>query len=148
MSDEPQLNPELPFKSLSELVKEANNLPIEPYEYDVKTRDVVVLVLDRASVEFEHDDHPEVGGSALDYETLRIKSNPHILAVAALDRNGVVHNAQRRIGDFPNRIQQKALLAFKALIGSFGIYPFKRIWALTTPLSWRDESDIDLNHIR
>lgn len=124
----------LPYVRMQELIEEANNLPVEPYEKGYVPKDVVVLVIDRASIEFEDDDP-----TALDYERIKIKANPYILAVA--DTNG--RNAYRILANFPQRIQQKAMLAFKALIGTFGVYPFKRIWALTTPESWRSEEDVD-----
>jgi hypothetical protein len=125
----------LPLVPMRKLVEEANNLPVEPYERDYVPRDVVVLVIDRASIEFQDED-----ASCLDYERIRIKPNPHILAVASTDG---VRNSYRILAHFPQRIQQKALLAFRLLIGSFGIYPFKRIWALTVPESWRGEDGID-----
>src|SRR5581483_3365075 len=96
---EPKLKPDLPFRSLRELHEEANNLPMEPYEDGRNPDDVVVLVIDRASVEFE-DEEP----CALDYERIRIKPNPRILAVASLERDGTVRNAQRRLADFPQRL--------------------------------------------
>lgn len=122
-----------PSLNMVDLIEEANNLPVEPYEKGYVPKDVVILVIDRASIEFEGD--PTI----LDYERIKIKENPYILAVA--DTNG--RNAYRILAEFPQRLQQKAMLAFKVLIGTFGIYPFKRIWALTVPKSWRSEEDID-----
>lgn len=127
------MNTKLPNIRFQELIQEANDILPEPYENGYIPKDVVVLIIDRASIEFEGDP------SALDYERIKIKDNPYILAVA--DTNG--RNACRIPSNFPNRIQQKALLAFKMLIGYMGIYPFKRIWALTVPESWRSEEDVD-----
>lgn len=117
------------FASLKKLIEEANALPTEPWESGYIPQDVVVLVIDRASIEFTHDK------SCLDYERIEIKRNPHILAVACTEGR----NAQRALREFPQRLQQKAMLAFKMLIGSFGIYPFQRIWNLTVPESWRNQ---------
>ena len=135
----PKINDKLPLLSLSVLRKEANEMPIEPYEEGYVAKDVVVLVLDRASVEFLDADP-----TCIDYERIKIKENPLILAVACTEEDGRFRNSHIRLGSFPNRLRQKAMITFKALIGSFGCFQFKRIWALTTPLPWRDEMDIDV----
>jgi len=135
--NEPKLNYELPYLHIKSLLSEANAMSNTPYDEGLED-DIVVLVLKRSSVEFQDPER-----SMVDYENITIKTNPEILAVATMENDGTIRNAARRLGDFPPRLKQKTLLAFKALIGSLGIYPFKRIWALTTPLSWRDESDLD-----
>ena len=122
---------------ITAMIAEANNLPKEPWESGYIPQDVVVLVIDRASVEFDCEP------TLLDYERVRIKENPYILAIAGVTQDGVIRNSHRALCRFPQRLQQKAMLAFKMLIGDFGVYAFKRIWALTVPESWRNEADVD-----
>jgi|10_taG_2_1085330.scaffolds.fasta_scaffold35623_3 hypothetical protein len=134
-----KLNPELPLLNLKDMATEANKIPDNPWEYPNGIEDVVVLVLDRASVSFESHDNISTA-----CDNVKIKSDPRVLAVACLQGDGEIYNSARRCNDFNSRLREKTFLAFKALIGSMGIYPFKRIWALTTPFSWRGEDDVEL----
>lgn len=121
------------MKRIEELIAEADQLPKERYETGYIPEDVVVLVIDRASIEFNFEPN------AMDYTGLRIKDNPYILAVAGF-KGDEIRQAHRPLREFPNRLMQKAMLGFKMLIGGFGIYAFQRIWNLTVPESWRNQT--------
>ena len=145
MSDEIKLNENLPFLRLDAFLDEAVKIK-EPFEDDNLPEDVMVLVVDRKHVRIVEGNGD--WGLGLGNVRVIVDENAHVLALASTKtEDGVCsfeYNAHRRLSDFPSRLQRKTMVLFKALIGGFGIYPFKRIWAMTVPLGWRGEMDIEL----
>ena len=136
-----QLNPDLPLVSLKELLQEVNKMP--DGENHAPDDGIVVLVLRRSSVIFS-DENDEQKGGINDIERISIKPNPEIIALASMENDGTIRQSHRSWYHFSDRTKQKTCLALKTIIGSaVGIYPFKRIWALTTPLGWRSEEDVE-----
>jgi hypothetical protein len=136
------LNSKLPLLSAKELLQETNKMPHG--ENHAPDDGVVVLVLKRSSVTFLDENDKEKGGF-FDIDQISIKPNPEIIALASMENDGTIRQSHKTWYHFSDRIKQKTCLALITIIGSaVGIHPFKRIWALTTPLSWRSEEDIEV----
>ena len=139
----PKLNKNLPLLHLRDLLAESNDMP-NPEGYAIDDG-IVVLVLKRSSVSFPEDEDEESPTSWLSgIPVISIKPNPEILAIVSVDNTGKIDIGKQPWSYFSDRIKQKISIALKAIIGLIGVYQFKRVWALTTPLSWRGESDIEI----
>ena len=136
------LNSNLPLLSIKELLQKANTMPNG--ENHAPDDGIVVLVLRRSSVIFT-DENDEQKAGIFDIDQISIKPNPEIIALASMENDGTIRQSHRSWYHFSDRTKQKTCLALKTIIGSaVGIHPFKRIWALTTPLSWRSEKDVEV----
>lgn len=142
--DLPLLRPDVFFTEAAAQLKE------HPYPLDKVPQDLVVLVVDRKDVEFlpgPSDPFKGDWGLGLGNVKVRVSPDAYVVALAStITEDGecaLEHNAHRTWQNFPDGLRTKIFILFKCLIGSMGIYPFKRIWALTVPSSWRDESGIE-----
>lgn len=151
----PKLVADLPLLRTEQFMQEAE-AQFKEHPYPVDVRDVVVLVIDRKDVEIVPRSVPRPGtdewndrsyGLGLNNLKVTISPNARVLALASTTtidgESDLEFNAHRTWSSFPDGLRTKCFACIRTIIGSLGMYPFKRIWALTTPLPWRDESGIE-----